>query len=403
MKILTNEQNQILNILSNTLFSNNQVIEEVDYAKLLDLAYIQSVYMQVYPVVCDKLEGKNKEKYLNIFLKYVANNTKVEEEHISLNNKLLENDIDFVLFKGCASASYYKNSELRILGDVDFWINKADVDKVKNIFGKGYICNDERKGNHISFIKEINNIKEVYEAHTIVNGIPDNSVGEILTSYFDNILNERIVLKLDNGDIYVPSKFHHGLILIIHMLHHMTHEGIGLRHLCDFAVFVNSFSDEDFLKLFKEKLEKVGLWKFTQIMTLVCTKYLDLPYKNWASVEDDNIDELLNEIIVDIFESGNFGHNDSDRYRQIKYMNTSDTDSTVKKMSESLFQKVEREYLVVKTKKVLYIKYTAKVALDFLAKVIKKERKIDNVNDVIEGANKRKETYKKLELFDINE
>lgn len=402
MKILSNEQNQILNILSNTLFSNNQVIEEVDYANLLDLAYIQSVYMQVYPVVCDKLEGKNKEKYLNIFLKYVANNTKVEEEHILLNNKLSKNSIDFVLFKGCASASYYKEPELRILGDVDFWINKADVEKAKNIFGKEYTCNDERKGNHISFVKETNDIKEVYEAHTLVNGIPDNSVGEILRSYFDNILDERVVLKLDNGELYVPSDFHHGLILLIHMSHHMTHEGIGLRHLCDFAVFVNSFSDEDFFKLFKEKFEKVGLWKFTQIMTLVCSKYLGLPYKKWASI-DNNIDKLLIEIIVDIFESGNFGHNDLDRYRQIKYMNTSDTDSKAKMMSESLFQKVEREYPVVKTKKVLYIKYTAKVAFDYLIKVIKKERRIDNVSDVIEGANKRKEIYEKLALFDINE
>ena len=35
--------------------------------------------------------------------------------------------------------------------------------------------------------------------------------------------------------IRIPAPFHHGLILLLHTVHHMLGEGIGLRHLCDWG------------------------------------------------------------------------------------------------------------------------------------------------------------------------
>ena len=58
------------------------------------------------------------------------------------------------------------------------------------------------------------------------------------------------------------------------MISHMTSESIGLRHLCDWAVFVNSISNNEFVGLFSENLKSFGLWKFAQIMTATSEKYL---------------------------------------------------------------------------------------------------------------------------------
>ena len=55
----------------------------------------------------------------------------------------------------------------------------------------------------------------------------------------------------------MPSHFHHGLNLLLHTNQHLLGEGLGLRHLCDWAVFAAGFSDEEFRELFEEKLKAV--------------------------------------------------------------------------------------------------------------------------------------------------
>ena len=57
----------------------------------------------------------------------------------------------------------------------------------------------------------------------------------------------------------------------------MTHflvEGIKLRHICDWAVFLNSFDEAAFNSLFKNRLKSVGLWQFTLVLSNVCSRYL---------------------------------------------------------------------------------------------------------------------------------
>lgn len=52
----------------------------------------------------------------------------------------------------------------------------------------------------------------------------------------------------EDGNMVCPSDFHHGLILLLHTSHNMLGERIGLCHLCDWTVFVNSFTKDKFKK-----------------------------------------------------------------------------------------------------------------------------------------------------------
>lgn len=94
--------------------------------------------------------------------------------------------------------------------------------------------------------------------------------------------------------------------MLLHVASHMMSEGIGMRHLCDWAVFADTLGNEKFVTLFEEKLKRFGLWKFAQILTLVSERYLGLVHKEWAQ-NPDVTEEQLEALMEDILNGGNFG------------------------------------------------------------------------------------------------
>ena len=92
----------------------------------------------------------------------------------------------------------------------------------------------------------------------------------------------------------------------------MLAEGIGLRHLCDWAVFVNHFREEAFPELFREKLQAIGLWRLARLLSLCAVCCLGLPRQSWM-VEDAADPELALALMEDILSGGNFGRKDRQR------------------------------------------------------------------------------------------
>ena len=89
-------------------------------------------------------------------------------------------------------------------------------------------------------------------------------------------------------------------------------EHIGLRHLCDWAVFENSLSEEDFCGLFEEKLKAVGLWKYAQVLTLASIKYLGAENRMWAQIDDESV---VDDLVEDIMNGENLGKKDDQRFK----------------------------------------------------------------------------------------
>ena len=66
-----------------------------------------------------------------------------------------------------------------------------------------------------------------------------------------------IITSAERGNVseveyMVPTAFHHGLVMLLHVAGHLINTGIGLRHLCDWAVFAAKFSDEEFCEMFED-------------------------------------------------------------------------------------------------------------------------------------------------------
>ena len=393
MDKLLSSYKYLLYSLSKSLF--NTELPEGDFIDVLPESQNQTVFPLVFSVVQGE---QGASAYLPQYYAAIANNVKVVEEHKALHKLLITSGIPYLFIKGCASARFYPDPLLRTMGDVDLLVRECDIPQtVDLLLQNGYLqddAEDDGEG-HISFHNQ--KTKVHIELHRQILGIPENSAGERLKLLFADIYEKAI---LENGEYYRPSDLHHGLILLLHTAQHLTREGVGLRHLCDWAVFVNSFSDGEFEALFKADLKAVGLWQFAKVLTAFAVEYLGCPPKKWCDKVDNAI---LEGLLYDVFSGGNFGKKDFSRYQHIKYISDRADDnntpkSPFKRLFDNLLSKARNEVGFVKKTPWLLPFGVICVIFKYLWLIITGKRRMDN-KALITDALDRKQLYDSFELF----
>lgn len=305
---LNKHETVLLNLVANSLFNQNKNISFDNINKSF-LWY--EAKMQTVPLIAlSKLDVgifANPENVKDTLNQAFATNTKIDFEHTRIHKLMTQAKIPYTIIKGFACAAYYPDPLMRSMGDVDFLVNPSDVEKADEVL----------KNNGFELVKDSHDCHMVYtangcryEMHFEPAGIPRGKTGGIIREYLSDAVSGAREINTELGAINVPSPFHHGLIILLHMCHHLTGEGIGLRHLCDWAMFVSSITNEEFCKLFEEKLKNIGLWRFACILTQLCSEYLGCPPKNWVGKSEP---QLTRQIISDIFRGGNFGQKSPDR------------------------------------------------------------------------------------------
>ncbi len=372
----------------------------------IDGLLTEAKHQTVFPTVCAALKEHSIkcEQAEKQFYYYVTKNVRVNYNHAEISKLLSENGIKYVFIKGVASASFYKQPDLRTMGDVDLLIRPCDIEKVNTLlYAVGYSTKDDlnKRQGHIGYFRNANGLNSSCEVHFNVKGIPD-TLSEAFDRYFNNIFEAAREIKAANEKCLVPSEFHHGIILLLHTASHLTHEGIGLRHLCDWAVFVNSFSNEKFVEMFEKPLKEMGLWRFARLLTLCCEKFLGTDQKPWAEKAEES---LLIYMLSDILNGGNFGFKNKDRYGQIKYISnritrTVNQSNVFLKLFNNINSKAEIKYSFAKKHKILLPAAWLLVMLDYLFLVLSRKRRVDNIN-TIKDARQRQSIYSEFKLFEI--
>lgn len=283
----------------------------VDWEAVFRESISQSVTMQVF-MNCGEIPGISGElkaeiqKYL---FKAMLGNIRVHDHHTQLHRLLTAKGIPYVTLKGAASARYYPDPQSRAMGDVDFYVSKSDFDRTLEIFKQdGFTAGSLDHISHVVLKKKPMHL----EMHHTPAGVPDGEVGERIRRYLEDLLEDARLVEGKSAVCFCPSDFHHGLIMLMHLQHHLLAEGVGLRHLCDWAVFVDHFRGNEFPELFREKLKAVGLWRLARLLTIVSSLYLGLPEQEWARGSGKD-EETARALLCDILEGGNFGKKDHQR------------------------------------------------------------------------------------------
>lgn len=343
-KEMAPEYKVLFDLIANALFSAGVEInpENVSLEKLYDEAKHQTVVGITFDVLPEAACKRNKDVYgkwqAHAFM-ILKNNIGQMYANAELEKIFSKAGVDFCTFKGFASAYYYPNKSLRQMGDIDFIIPQKDFSKGKELLNEnGFKCIDEDEIHtyHIGYVKN----KTHYEMHKSVTELSNKSekINELVKDIYEN----SVKIPLDDVEITVPAPFLHGVIMLLHMKRHMTTGGgIGLRHLCDWAVFVNSFDASEWKELFESRLKEYGLWEFARAISQVASIYLKMPSRDWfCDVEE----ELAEDLLCDIMLGGNFGHKDIGRYQELVFINQNNGAGASKRGFFSKLSKKVREW-----------------------------------------------------------
>lgn len=393
-------QKTVLNLLSSAMFQKPfNADKDDDWKAVFDECRAQSVTSLAFSALPkDKVPGDVFKKWKEQVNSGLAANSRICYAHTMLHNLLTKAGITYVILKGCASAEYYPEPLLRTMGDVDFYVRENDKKTVHDFLIKnGFVFNDHH--HEIERAYEKNGV--ILELHWGITGVPGGKTGALIQQYFKDIFEKASLKQFDLARYNSPSPFHHGLIMLLHVARHMITGGIGLRHFCDWAIFVDKVGD-DFVPMFEDKLKQVGLWRFAQIMTQFCTVFLGLKRQNWEGKIDK---KLLNDLKNDVFAGGNFGHKDLKRADEAKFITSRkkggvNNDSNIKQAVLSANEIVRRHWKFADKVPVIYPVGWAFFGGRYAIRAIIGKREMVNVSELVENAEKRKDIYIKLKIFE---
>lgn len=407
MNQLTNKEKALLYLTAQALFPqtnelNIDTLKKKDLSAELKEASVQAVFSLVYSVL--KKHGITLPDFEKNFLKTVANNIRVGHDHAELHELLSSNNIPYVAMKGSASAMYYQEPLLRTMGDVDFLVSQSDLERAGTLLKQAGFRPVEKNEHecHIAYHRRMNGIRSIWEMHWSPSGIPEGEVGELTREYLSDIVETAVMCTTSGSECLIPSPFHHGLIMLLHTAGHLINTGIGLRHLCDWAVFVDKFSDEEFKELFEEKLKSIGMWRFAQILTQLSIAYLGMSPKQWCDLDVEP--EYLEMLMSDIFKGGNFGVKDSNRINQAKLITNShkasvDDTGLLKQLIHTMNEKAKIAMPIIKKVPVLLPVGWIYAGGRHLLRIRRGSRPKIDVSDMVRGATERRELYKEFRLF----
>jgi len=401
---LTAEQQLILSVLGRCL--RGQTIREMPAENATQWSLVEkesrahAVPLQVFYGI-DHLKSRIPEQAYNKMFetarRCVAHNIRTDYLQQQLVAVLEQECCPYVILKGKAAAAYYPVPEHRQLGDVDFWVPEEWAQRIVDIFiERGFTHSTEQDEHH----QILHRGKDHMELHIEPAGIPKGEAGAAVRAYLSTVFQRRRKADGEMGSFYVPDHAHHGLILLLHMQHHMTGTGMGLRHLMDWACFVEKTRQEPFWQeQLLPLLKQIGLLYYCVALTKTCCIYFEQECPSWAC---DGDDQLCQQLMEDLLLGGNFGRKNKERARSTMMLPDQKTDDKQKGklalLLGTLRKAVIRENPTLEQKTVARMLAMLYKACRYL--VLRCAGKRPSLLKVMSHADQRRYVYDQLKIFE---
>ena len=211
--------------------------------------------------------------------------------------------IKVAVMKGMAAAIYYPVPDYRVMGDIDLLISPNDYNTaIELLKNNGYHLLEKEGDQYHTALKKYN---VLFEVHHSPAGTHIAKEGDIISEYILSGLDNIEINTIGQDQFPILPWKQNGMELIWHIRQHL-YNGLGLRHIIDWMMFVNYYLDDERIREYMPDLRKCGLDQLAIVVTKMCQKYLGLSRQNitWSSGADEALcDDLMNFIM----EQGNFG------------------------------------------------------------------------------------------------
>ncbi len=280
----------------------NELVSPGEARRLISMADKQTVTGLVIDMLIRKDVRMEQQKVFEAYgyLEQIKQQNRVMNAEVAAFARLMaDTKTEYIMVKGQTLATLYPDPLLRMSGDIDFLVKDYrhaaevlkrhwDIDLPKHLAEK-----------EISFTHG----QTLYELHTYLIDFGssrhkrywENAMAKSSLTYII-IGGERVVVM--EPTLYVAYVF-------IHLFFHFIHEGIGLRHLCDWAVLMHRYANETDKERLKEVLQGVGLLKAFKAFGSILVDQLGMADFPLSLSEKDR--NLQQRILKDITKGGNFG------------------------------------------------------------------------------------------------
>lgn len=259
--------------------------------------------------------GENKPKFL---IQWIAQTLTLENRNRQLDARCKDitdifNGIGLrsCVLKGQGVAMLYPNPLRRQSGDIDLWVegNRGDIYKTLKARWK--------VGETVIHHADVEIFKDT---PTEIHFIPSFTYSPFLYRKYKKFFKRCADRQFANYDKTVgfayPTPEFNAVYSLMHIFHHVLHEGIGLRQLLDYYYILKSLDKEQRLQVFEE-MRHLGLAKFVEVVMYVEQRMFGLESEFWLCQPNERLGKHL---LAEIELAGNFGKYD-ERNQQVNRKN----------------------------------------------------------------------------------
>lgn len=283
-------------------------IDNVEWDEVIKLAAVQGVLA----IAWDGLQklitaGKipvEQQPTRDQMLRWLANVDSIEKSYArqkatirKLASFYNRNGFEMMLLKGYGLSLCYPTPEHRPCGDIDIWLYGRQQEADALLREKHGVKIDEDKHHHTTF--KLNGILVENHCHFLnINTHRSNVAFEQeLCRLVDNGVCGQIAM--DDTVINLPPADFNALFLLKHTAGHFVTAETGLRHFCDWAVFVDRYSDEINWTYIYDTAKRYNLDRFLAVINRICSESLGVNVAKFKGIISKD-KELTVRVLMDV-------------------------------------------------------------------------------------------------------
>lgn len=244
-------------------------ISKSDWTQIYEIACMQGVVGIIFPVM-----EKMPKEFLpdsHLLLKWIGHvehiNKRNQQYNVHANEflgRLKHFGIEVVVLKGTFCAGYYPQPNNRLLGDLDIYPINVDSTTVDSICRKHGLYVEQHDYKHS---------KILYKGLTIENHKYCTEIrGAQVKKDFEIYLRK----LLYNGNIIQFN----ALFLMAHAFNHFLDEGLNLRQICDWAMFIKHEQNRIDWNDFNHWMRLMHMYKFAGLLNCIVSEKIGVSINN---------------------------------------------------------------------------------------------------------------------------
>lgn len=256
----------------------------------------------------DKTERLDKMRWVGYVVRLERKNGELNELAGKLFDKFRRMNLAPVLMKGQAFAANYPNPLHRQCGDIDIYFKeRTDCEKAVRWAAKvdkaaAESSENRRERKHFTFSIGDNVVELHYFMCLFENAELQSRLQEIIDREFAN--SEPFFADIDGKRIETVPPTLSVLHQVLHITRHLLEAGIGLRQICDLAVYLSKNHEAIDADRLNGYLEELQLMKTAKALGYIMAERLGLTKEAIPFGVDEHYASF---IIQEVFEGGNFG------------------------------------------------------------------------------------------------